>query len=172
MSAGNFLSGIVLYGNDLPSKAVRPAVILLQGAAHGAFTRGAAQHTIGCGGRRLYSAFLYRCARVGFVPTLRLRHCAGRRFVSIMRRNDGSCIVCVRQFRGGRRIRSVVSVGRFAGLRLVGRHFRFRSERGGVVCAGGTHRGRCVPEEEARRCVRKIHSKQSDFHVGVNQDAM
>ena len=81
-------------------------------------------------------------------------------------------VVCVRQFRGGRRIRSVVSVGRFAGLRLVGRHFRFRSERGGVVCAGGTHRGRCVPEEEARRCVRKIHSKQSDFHVGVNQDAM
>ncbi len=58
--------------------------------------RGAAQHTVGCGGRRLYSAFLYRCARVGFVPTLRLRHCAVRRFVSIVRRNDGSCIVCVR----------------------------------------------------------------------------
>src|SRR5699024_5584156 len=26
--------------------------------------------------------FLYRCARVGFVSTLRLRYCAGRRFVS------------------------------------------------------------------------------------------
>lgn len=54
----------------------------MQGAAHDAFTRGAAQHTVGCGGRWLYSAFLYRCARAGFVPTLRLRHCAGRRFVS------------------------------------------------------------------------------------------
>lgn len=149
-------------------------LFLVQGATHGAFTRGAAQHIVGCGGRRLYPAFS--------VPV----RTGGIRFdaaAAVLRRStlriqcDGamavvSCACGMRHFRGGRRIRSVVSVGRFAGLRPSGRHFRFRSERGGVVCAGGTHRGRCVPEEEARRCVRKIRSVQSDFHVGVNQDAM
>lgn len=95
-SVGNFLFGIVLYGNDLPSKAERPAIIPCAGCdTRRLYARGGAAHC-----RLRWTAALSGLFCTGAHGWDSFRRCGcGTAPVDAsypMRRSDGSCIVCVR----------------------------------------------------------------------------